>query len=239
MPNKNHLKIGVLETGRPPEELAAEYGDYPGMVASWLEPFDATFRAYAVLDGELPNSPTDCDLWVITGSRFAVYEDHAWIGPIESFIRDCRAAGSKMIGICFGHQLIAQALGGRVEKSEKGWALGVHEYSTAGWPTSLGPNPGSIRIQAFHQDQVISPPEGAITVATSDFCEFAGLWYPGFALTVQGHPEFPTRYISDLMEFRRGTVLPEALVDAAQSGLAVGTNRSAFASYIQDNLDSI
>ena len=185
--------IGVLETGRPPEELA-HHGDYPGMVARWLGGMDADYTAYAVLDLELPTYPDLADLWVITGSKHGAYEDHPWIPPLEEFIRDCRDAGQPMFGICFGHQIIAQALGGVVRKSDKGWGLGVHDYATDDWPAELGPRPAKLSLQAWHQDQVEQAPEDAKRIASSDFCENAALWYPGFALTVQGHPEMEAPY---------------------------------------------
>lgn len=233
------LTIGVLETGRPPENELPIHGDYPTMVADWLAPLNAQYKSYAVLDGTFPNHPKDCDLWVITGSRYSVYEDHDWIAPLEGFIRACRDAGQKMVGICFGHQLIAQALGGTVEKSDKGWGLGIHEYSPSNWPPELGQPIENIKIQAFHQDQVITPPKGAKTIASSDFCENAAIWYPGFALTVQGHPEFAKPYTTDLLQSRRGNVLPPAKVDSALAAMNIETNQNNLAVFIRDNLDAI
>jgi len=233
------LKIGILETGRLPEELQPAHGDYPRMVTDWLVPFNANFTSYPVLDGALPGSPRECGLWVITGSRFGAYEDHAWIRRLEDFIRSCRDAGSKMIGICFGHQVIAQALGGLVEKSGKGWGLGVHEYATTGWPAKLGPEPDNIRLQAFHQDQVTVVPPGAARLAHSGFCENAALWYPGFAMTVQGHPEMSSAYALALLESRRGSVFSDHDVNQALKTVREETNHDALARYICDNLGSI
>lgn len=228
------INVGVLETGRPPEELASEHGDYPSMVSSWLSGLDAAFSSFAILDGEFPNSPKDCDLWVITGSKFGAYEDHPWIPPLEEFIRSVRKAGGLMFGICFGHQLIAQALGGTVRKSDKGWGLGVHEYDTTNWPQELGEAPEGIAIQAFHQDQVEALPDGAKSIASSDFCEHAALWYPGFALTVQGHPEFSKSYASALIKSRRGTVLQEEDADHGQASMVHDTNRDVLARMIHN-----
>jgi GMP synthase-like glutamine amidotransferase len=235
---KPPLRIGVLETGRPPEDLAPEFGDYPSMVADWLSPLAAETTRYASLDGNLPTDPAECDLWVVTGSKFGVYEAHDWIPPLEQFIRDIRDAGRKMVGICFGHQLIAQALGGVVNKSAKGWALGVHQYETVNWPAPLGTDPGKIVLQAYHQDQVDVIPDGAIRIAQSDFCPNAALWYPGFAVTVQGHPEFAKPYTSALLESRRGTILSDADVDQGQRNMALTTNRNQLAVLIRNGLKS-
>ncbi len=233
------LTIGILETGRLPDELQPAHGDYPKMMAEWLAPFDAKFEIFPVLDGVLPDNPDECDFWVITGSKFGAYEDHDWIRRLEEFIRACRDAGRKMIGICFGHQIIAQALGGIVENSDKGWGLGVHEYTTANWPEALGPEPKNLRLQAFHQDQVKQPPSAASRIASSEFCEYAALWYPGFALTVQGHPEISPVYALALLENRRGTVFPDQDVDEALKTVRARTTSAALARYIRDNLASI
>lgn len=210
------LSIGVLETGRPPEELAGRYSNYPAMVAAWLAELDADFSDYAVLDGQIPSSPREHDLWVITGSKFGAYEDHPWIAPLEGFIRACRAAGQPMFGICFGHQIIAQALGGEVRKSDKGWGLGLHDYQSEGLLEDTSNQP-IMTLSAFHQDQVVDIPQGAQRVAHSEFCEIAALYYPGFALTVQGHPEFREPYLRDLAKLRAGQVFSQAEAEAAEA----------------------
>lgn len=228
--------IGILETGRPPEDLAADHGTYPQMVRDWLDLPEAEFISFAALDGVLPDDPRAADLWVITGSRFAVYDGDPWIAALEAFVRACRDAGVPMVGICFGHQLIAQALGGAVGKSGKGWGLGVHDYAPHDWPDALGAAPDGIAIQAYHQDQVFTPPDSAQTIASSDFCDHAALWYPGFALTVQGHPEFGKPYTRALLESRRGTVLTPDEVDRAQGTMGKQVTRSDLARIVRDYL---
>jgi len=233
------LKIGILETGRLPPELMPIYDSYPSMFIDWLAPLNANFEHFAVLDDIFPPAPDVCDLWVITGSRFGAYEDLSWIPPLEQFIRDCREAGQKMIGICFGHQIIAQALGGAVEKSDKGWGLGVHQYAPVDWPEEFGPPPGKIQLQAIHQDQVTVVPTGAKTIAQSDFCENAAVWYPGFALTVQGHPEVSGRYAQDLINLRRGSTIPDANAERALEMVNSPTTRQELAWLIRDHVANI
>lgn len=217
--------IGILETGRPPEQLQMIHGDYPSMVKTWLDDLGQDTVRYAVLDGEMPDDVGEVDLWVITGSRFGVYEDHPWIAPLETFIRKCHMDNVPMFGICFGHQIIAQALGGVVERSDKGWGVGVNDYTPKNWPTSLGDAPDTITIQAYHQDQVATLPDDAQVIATSQFCEHASIWYPGFAVTVQGHPEFAKPYASALIASRRGTLLTDAQADAGLASMTKTDNR--------------
>ena len=167
--------IGILETGRPPVELAPKHGNYPDMVRAWLDLPGADFRNFAVLDGEIPQEPRAADLWVITGSKFGVYEGHPWIAPAEAFIRACKGAGVPMLGICFGHQLIAQALGGVVRKSERGWGLGVHRYAPVNWPGALGQAPETIAIQAYPSGSGDCPAGRRLrSLRTSEFCPLCG-----------------------------------------------------------------
>jgi GMP synthase-like glutamine amidotransferase len=235
MPN-NKLKIGILETGRLPDELTDVHGDYPALIRDWLAPFDAETTTYAVVDGAIPNDPTEQDLWVVSGSRHGAYEGHAWIPPLEQFVRDCRDAEQKMFGICFGHQVIAQALGGKVAKSANGWGLGVHEYATHNWP---GGTDIALNMYAFHQDQVAQIPDNAKVVASSDFCEYAALWYPGFALTVQGHPEMNSEFVVDLLNLRRDIIKNDDLIQSALATTGDDITSPALAVFLRDNLELI
>lgn len=232
MPEQTARKpcIGILETGRPPVELGEVYRDYPEMAVQWLSGVDATFTRFAVLDNQFPADVKDADLWLIMGSKFGVYDGDPWISRLEEFVRATHLAGGRMFGICFGHQVIAKALGGTVIKSPKGWGVGVYRYDvTENWPPLFGPRPDALTIQAFHQDQVVSPPPGARLLATSEFCPYAAFWYPGFAVTVQGHPEFSRDYVANLLEGRRESVVPGSVVDAARKRETTETNAEQLA----------
>lgn len=200
------MRIGILQTGLAPEALAGEMGDYPDMFARLLEGHGFTFRTYRVVDGEFPATVHDCDGWLITGSRHGAYEDHPWIPPLERFIRDCFAAHVPMVGICFGHQIIAQAMGGKVERFDGGWAVGATEYDFAGQPLTLN---------AWHRDQVTEVPKNAKVIASNEFCANAALLYDDLALTVQAHPEFRPEFIDGLMQTRGKGLVPEEVMAAA------------------------
>lgn len=215
------MLIGILETGRPPEELKTAYGSYADMFKRLLGEADDhfEFRVYAVLDEELPLSPHECEAWLVTGSRHGVYENLPWMLKLQDFIRAVWQAEVPMIGICFGHQIIATALGGRVEKSSKGWGVGLQEYQIQQPQTWMGEQT-TVIFNAMHQDQVVELPATAEVFASSEFCEYAGLVYGGRILTFQGHPEFSTHFEADLLKLRRGTVVPTPLADQALNSLA-------------------
>jgi len=201
------MRIGILQTGLAPEALAPEMGDYPDMFARLLDGHGFTFRTWKVVEGEFPASVHDADGWLITGSRHGVYEDHAWIPPLEQFIRDSFAARVPVVGICFGHQIVAQAMGGKVERHAGGWAVGATDYDFGG---------ETIRLNAWHRDQVVQAPAGAKVIASNDFCTNAALLYDDRALTVQAHPEFRPEFVDGLMKTRgKGLVPDEVMAEAA------------------------
>ena len=158
-------------------------------------------------------SPPDvqaADGWLITGSRHGDYENHAFITPLEDFIRSAAAGKVPMVGVCFGHQIMAQALGGKVEKFIGGWSVGANDYDFEGQ---------TVTLNAWHQDQVTSVPKGAKIIAHSPFCAVAGLAYGTHGLSVQAHPEFSSEFVEGLMDSRGKGVVPEALLSQARTRL--------------------
>ncbi|MFK7731968.1 MAG: type 1 glutamine amidotransferase [Pseudomonadales bacterium] len=206
------MKIGILQTGRSPDEIAGKYGQYDTLFRKLLAGRGFEFDTYAVLDDVLPDSVDAADGWLITGSKFGVYEPHSWIAPLESFLREAYAADIPIIGVCFGHQILAQALGGTVEKFDGGWSVGKVAYQTA-------KDEQATELMAFHQDQVTAIPDDAEVIGSTDFCQFAMLAYGNKALTVQPHPEFTADFMVDLLK-ARGDMLPDDIVEQANKNLA-------------------
>lgn len=219
------MKIGILQTGLAPETLAAEMGDYPDMFARLLADKGFTFETYRVVEGQFPPGVTACDGWLITGSRHGVYEDHPWIPPLEQFIRDAFAAHVPVVGVCFGHQIVAQAMGGKVERFAPGWAVGPQDYDFEG---------ETLRLNAWHRDQVTRAPSGAKVIASNPFCEIAALLYDDRALTVQAHPEFRPEFVDGLMKTRGKGVVPDDRMAEAASKLHLPLDDRKMADRIAD-----
>ena len=204
------MKIGILQTGHAPDEVQDQLGDYDAMFGRLLADEGFVFETFNVVDMAFPQSVTACDGWLVTGSKHGAYEDHAFIPPLEVFIRAARDNDVPMVGICFGHQIIAQALGGRVEKFAGGWAVGRQTYDWDGH---------EIALNAWHQDQVVDLPAGAQTVAHNDFCAHAAVVYDRAAFTVQPHPEFGDTMIDGLAKLRGVGVVPDPLLARVQDNL--------------------
>lgn len=220
------MRLGILTTGRVNEALVGTFGEYDGTFAAIYQAADPAIevRSWAVLDGEFPDNVHAADAWLITGSKHGVYDDLPWIGQLKVFLQDARAGGVPMIGICFGHQLMAEAFGGSAVKSDKGWGVGVHDYSIAhAAPWMAGAGTG-FRMHAFHQDQIVALPADAHVLASSPFCEAAMVSYgdPALpeAISVQPHPEFTGEYARALLDLRSGIAIPAETAEVALGTVA-------------------
>ncbi|MEN8894458.1 type 1 glutamine amidotransferase [Planktotalea arctica] len=211
------MKIGILQAGHAAPAVKDASGDYEFMYSKMLDADDFTYQTWSVVDMEFPKGPSDADGWLISGSKHGAYEDHAFIPPLEKLIRAITAAGRPLVGVCFGHQIIAQALGGTVEKFGGGWAVGRNEYDIAG---------EKFHLNAWHQDQVTALPEGAERVGSNQFCQNAMISYAGKALTIQPHPEFDAGAVTGLLETRAGTV-PADLQAKARANLPLPDDNKA------------
>ncbi len=194
------MKLAVLETGVPPAGLGERFGTYPDMYARMLG-LSGTLPSYDVAGGVLPERPEDHDAYIVSGSPAGVYDPLPWIGQLADFLRQARGK-AKLVGICFGHQAMAQAFGGSVTKSDKGWGVGLHDYSVAA-PQPWMDDSAGVAIPASHQDQVIAQPPGTVVTMASAFTPHAGLAWGDEAISFQFHPEFEPDYAKALIETRR------------------------------------
>jgi GMP synthase-like glutamine amidotransferase len=218
------VKIGILETGEPPAGLELRFGRYKDMFSSLL---GDRYRMtnYNVISGVFPAVPEEQDAYIVSGSPAGVYDSFSWIGDLKTFLKAAKGK-SKLVGICFGHQIMAEAFGGRVEKSERGWGTGLHRYDVrerAPWMDPVG----SFAVPASHQDQVVEQPPRSRVLAASAFTPFGVLGYDDQpAISFQCHPEFDVEFAVGLIEHRRAR-LPDpdgsiASLQQANDSKAVG-----------------
>lgn len=224
------MKIGLLETGNPPGDLAETYGSYSAMFEALLGP-EHSYTVYDVQQGELPADPADNDAYVITGSAVGVYDPLPWIEPLKAFLLEIKGE-RPMVGVCFGHQIMAEAFGGKVIKSDKGWGVGLQAYEVAArepWMDAAG----HVAVPGSHQDQVVELPPGARVLAGSAFTPNGILAYDDAkAISMQFHPEFSPAYAKALIEARRGTRFTDEQADAAIASLGADNDRTRMAEWI-------
>ena len=226
------MKLAILETGRPPGDLEQKFGNYPSMFARMLGP-EFQVETFDIAAGNLPPDPAAHGAYLITGSPAGVYDPLPWIAPLADFIR--AAETSKMVGICFGHQMMAEALGGHVVKSEKGWGAGLQHYSNVRSEKWLD-RTGDVAVPASHQDQVVVQPPNTEVVACSAFTPFAGLaWTDRPAISFQFHPEFAPAFAQALIEMRYD-VVPDP--DAAIASLDAPNDNERVAGWIRRFLEA-
>jgi GMP synthase-like glutamine amidotransferase len=222
------MNLGILETGKPPEALRERFGGYPKMFAELLGP-DFTVTTYDVEAGELPARPDAHPAYLVTGSPAGVYDELPWMAPLKAFLHAAKGK-AKLVGICFGHQIMAEAFGGRVEKSERGWGVGLQTLEVCGAAPFLG-GEHSVAIPASHQDQIVAPPPATRVIAGSAFSPYGVLLYEDQpALSMQFHPEFSPEFAKALIGCRRDR-LPDP--DGALLSLDRPNDRDAVAAWIR------
>ncbi|GMQ92582.1 MAG: GMP synthase [Acidimicrobiia bacterium] len=197
------MRIGLLLCDHVSDEYNQIAGDYDEMFASMLEGRDVDLSAYDIRNGRLPVNPTECDGYLISGSRASVYEDERWIRDLEAFVRVSVDASVPIFGICFGLQVMATALGGSVEKSRLGWGVGVHAMTVAESRPWMAPFHETVSLVTSHQDQVTQLPTDAVVLGSSDHCDNFLVEFATGYVGIQGHPEFAAPFMKAIYSDRR------------------------------------
>ena len=213
------MKIGILKCDSTNEHFRKQHGDYPDMFISLFRSVEPNleFETYDVILGEYPNNLQDNDAYLISGSRYGVNDGDKWIDDLGKFVLKLQHWKHPLIGICFGHQMIAKALGGKTELATQGWGAGVQKYKkkfTAPW---MEPDLEQFSILSFHKDQVIELPEGAVLIAENDFCPYSAYCIGEWLISFQGHPELTKDYVRALLHNRKNILGQEILKTGLKS----------------------
>lgn len=227
------MNIGLLECDHVPDQYRAIAGGYREMFGALFRDCapGVRFTCFDVCHGELPKAESACDAYLCTGSRHSVYQNDDWITALKSFVRRLRENEKQFVGICFGHQLLAEALGGQVAPSEQGWGVGVHRMQIARPEAWMRPALEACRLQYMHADQVQRLPRDGVVLARSNHCEVAMFRVGDTMLGIEGHPEFTTGYNEALMRNRMEQIGAER-VQAGLASLAQPTDHGIVAQWI-------
>lgn len=220
------MQLGLLECDHVDDRFRSIDGDYADMFAKLLPWADLV--PYDIVRDEHPSSPDECDGWVVTGSRYSVYDRMPWLDRLHDFVRTVRAAERPYLGICFGHQLLAHAVGGRTARADSGWGVGAHD-------TAFVEPLGGARLLYLHQDQVVETPDGGVVLAEADHCPVAALRVDEHMLGVQAHPEFSAEYLAALLHAREDRI-GEDLVAQALASLDAPRHDAAIAEWLHRSL---
>ena len=224
------IKIGILRADDIPAELEKDFDQYPQMVedliaaanqARGAEAKALEFKVYRANREEYPSHINEVDGYIITGSKSSVYDSDPWIAKLKSFVEVLHSSKKKTVGICFGHQVIASALGGKTEKASVGWGLGVIPTKlasdNAAQALQLQKGESSINLLYSHQDQVTLPAPGSALLASTDICPVAIVAIDQHILSFQGHPEFSHDYARALYTLREQRYPPQIYKNAMAS----------------------
>lgn len=214
------LKLAILDTDILYDSLQPRYQCYGKMFSCLLSEANANWhiQIFSVIEGKYPTDPDDFDAFLITGSKFDSFSDIPWIVRLRDYIRTLYEKRKPMVGICFGHQVLAHALGGEAGRSDAGWGLGVMKYQIQDQLPFIDSH-DDVGLIVSHQDQVISLPPDAQTLLSNDFCRYAAFHIPRNVLAIQGHPEFTVEYARDLLDIRENS-LPSDDVQQARRTLS-------------------
>jgi GMP synthase-like glutamine amidotransferase len=227
------VRIGVLECDHVADRYRAIAGDYGDMFTTMVATADplAEVAVFDARAGSLPATPDECDGWLCTGSSASVYDDEPWIDALAAFVRSVHAARVPFVGICFGHQLIAHALGGRTERATGGWGAGAIAMALTAEPSWMTPPLRSATLLYSHQDQVTALPPGGRVLGSAPHCPVAMLAVDEDIIGLQAHPEFDADYLRGLLVDRVDRI-GEAGTAIALGSLEQPTDEAVVAGWI-------
>jgi GMP synthase-like glutamine amidotransferase len=227
------MKIGILECDHVDERLRDIAGDYRDMFTALFKKHsqEFEFEFFDVCEGQLPRSLESCDAYLCTGSRYSAYDNIEWINRLKDFLREGHSAGVPFVGICFGHQVLAEALGGKTVRSPEGWGVGIQGLEVVRPEVWMKPKRSSFKLHFMHQDYVQRLPDDGILLGTSAHCPNAMFRVGNTALGIQAHPELTSEY-SEALLLNRLERIGETRVRAAQLSLSEATDDDTLLQWI-------
>ncbi len=228
-----NMKIAILQCDNVLEKFQPIAGNYPGMIERMFDGVNQplSFDTYDCQQGQFPKDIHAYDCYITTGSKASVYDGLPWVDELISFVQVLDKHQKKLIGICFGHQVIAIACGGKVSKSAKGWGIGLATNRVLTSPDWMAQPTSELKILVSHQDQIDELPENTVVIAESDFCPYFVVQKGNHFLSVQGHPEWNPQYSRTLLDDRTHLYSPEQL-KVAQQSLATEPDNALFVNWI-------
>lgn len=231
------MKIAILQCDEVLVKLQPEFGQYENMIKRMFAQIPGasewSFDCFDCRQREYPENLESYDFYITTGSKSSVYDDEPWIKQLIAFVQQLEKACKKLVGICFGHQLIAAAYREMVASSEKGWGIGVATNRVVATPDWMNATVDELHILVSHQDQVLALPPGALVIAKSDFCPYFVVQWSDHFLSIQGHPEWTHGYSRALINERR-TIIPPERVESGLDSLSLHTDNQLFARWVVD-----
>ncbi len=216
-PFSRRYRLGLLVCGSVHPKALHLGGDYPRLFRSLFAALDIDIVDFDACRGVLPTSLDECDGWITSPARASVNDNETWIADIEEIVRRLVAEDRPFVGICFGHQLLARALGGRVERAPTGWGVGAQRYDIVDRVSWMVPPADQVTLIASHEDQVTRLPDGGRLLARSDYCPNAMFAVGDRAIGVQAHPEFTAEISATLTDHRVDLIGATAAAEARAS----------------------
>ncbi|WP_339669740.1 amidotransferase [Dasania marina] len=205
------MKLCVLENDVIDEVVADRYPSYGALFTDLFRSArpDIEVDVFDAMNMHYPESFDDYDAVLLSGSRCDAFGQDEWVLELKKRTEQLMAEKKKLIGVCFGHQLIALILGAEMGRAPQGWGMGSMSYSWNKESSPIALEGEGFSLLVSHQDQVLTEPKGATIIASSEFCPIAAFTVDDNVICFQGHPEFVEGYSEYVINKRKASLSEE------------------------------